>query len=64
MYRVVLKKCPKKCNEHEKQTFDFQWILVYILLSNSYSQIITVDLDGMPTSLPKGVYAIFYVLLR
>ena len=64
MYRVVLKKCPKKCNEHEKQKFDFRWILLYVLLSNSYGQCYNRDIDDMPTSLPKGVYAIVYVLLR
>ena len=26
--------------------------------------VMTIDLDDMPTSLPKGVYAIVYVLLR
>ena len=58
------KKDPKKCNEHENKHLIFNEFYCMSFYLIHMVNVITVDLDNMPTSLPKGVYAIVYVLLR
>ena len=64
MYRVVLKKCPKKAINMKNKHLIFNELYYMSFYLIHMVNVITVDLDDMPTSLPKGVYAIVYVLLR
>ena len=64
MYRVILKKCPKNAMNMKTKHLIFNEFYCMSFYLIHMVNVITVDLDDMPTSLPKGVYAIVYVLLR